>query len=247
MRLRALASCLIAWALFCVYSAGSLAADKKKPRGTEASAASGASASAPAQAAESGVLTGTGQIAVNGNTVRAGATILNGSTVAAGPDGDASIDLGPLGRIQLRPNTTIKLTFDTKSCRVIMERCGSYTQFVPAGVSALVKMTKSEMTEVSVARAEVRLKTAEGKETTLLNTEENKVLHDLEEVSANGEAAFTVNCCGDCAPVGGGFIAAPVWGIVGLIGAGASAAVGVVTGGPTGGPTSGPPRASPVR
>ncbi len=58
-----------------------------------------------------GRLTGTGRFTIDGDQAQNGATVLDGSTIATGPDSSATIELGPAGRIMLRSNTMITLSF----------------------------------------------------------------------------------------------------------------------------------------
>lgn len=51
-------------------------------------------------------------INVNGASAVTGASLLTGATIQTPADVGATIDLGPLGSVDLAPNTTIKLEFD---------------------------------------------------------------------------------------------------------------------------------------
>jgi hypothetical protein len=55
---------------------------------------------------------GNGAITVNGAPASTGATILSGAIVETPPGVSASIDLGPIGRIDLEPGSKIKLEFE---------------------------------------------------------------------------------------------------------------------------------------
>lgn len=57
-----------------------------------------------------GALNSTGSVNINGNKALSGASIFSGSTISTGPDGVATLDLRQLGRIIVRPSTTITLT-----------------------------------------------------------------------------------------------------------------------------------------
>src|SRR5215831_11130873 len=96
-----------------------------------------------------GTITFTGKVTIDGNPTQTGTGIEDGSTIATLGDGDASIDLGALGMIHLRPNTTIKLNVTQNSCQVLMQRCGSMTQDVPDGVSAEVHYDDAHHVEVA--------------------------------------------------------------------------------------------------
>ncbi len=51
-------------------------------------------------------------VLVNGNNVSSGATILTGSTIETGDQVGATINLGPLGSLDLAPNTRVQLSYD---------------------------------------------------------------------------------------------------------------------------------------
>jgi hypothetical protein len=54
---------------------------------------------------------GTGPVTVNGTSAISGATIFSDSTVTTGPKSSAVVSLGKLGRVELKSETTVKLTF----------------------------------------------------------------------------------------------------------------------------------------
>ncbi|MGB7926149.1 MAG: hypothetical protein WCF57_23110, partial [Pyrinomonadaceae bacterium] len=61
-------------------------------------------------------------IVVNGNNTESGATILDGATIET-PDGTgATIDLGPLGEIDLAPNTVAVINFSDGQIKVTLKR-----------------------------------------------------------------------------------------------------------------------------
>jgi hypothetical protein len=97
----------------------------------------GAAATALAQQAASGKLTTRGNqpITVNGISASSGATILSGATVETGDGIGATIGLGPLGTVELAPNTKIQLTFNrggsveatvTEGCLILRVKDGTY-------------------------------------------------------------------------------------------------------------------------
>jgi hypothetical protein len=74
-------------------------------------------------------------ITVNGIQTNSGATILSGATIETGDQVGATIDLGPLGMIDIAPNTKLQLTFNsdgtvsvtlTEGCLIIRVRQGTY-------------------------------------------------------------------------------------------------------------------------
>src|SRR5215831_4013094 len=142
MRLRAALSFLLAVVTACTLSLGSLAA---RDAGDRDSAQSPGGDPTPA-----GTLSGSGHITINGNPVQTGATVLSGNTIATGPDGNAIVDLGALGRIALRTNTEILLNLSYGNANVRLNRCGMLTQVVPPGVKGRVDVPHHERMRVSV-------------------------------------------------------------------------------------------------
>ena len=53
-------------------------------------------------------------ITVNGNSSVTGASILTGATIETGADTSATVNLGPLGTLDIAPNTKLVLTYDEK-------------------------------------------------------------------------------------------------------------------------------------
>ena len=51
-------------------------------------------------------------ITVNGVSANTGATILTGATIETGADTSATVNLGPLGTLDIAPNTKLVLTYD---------------------------------------------------------------------------------------------------------------------------------------
>jgi hypothetical protein len=51
-------------------------------------------------------------ISVNGNNAATGASIVTGATIETGNDQAATVNLGPLGTLDIAPNTRLVLTFD---------------------------------------------------------------------------------------------------------------------------------------
>ena len=51
-------------------------------------------------------------ITVNGNSATTGASIVTGATIETGADTSATVNLGPLGTLDIAPNTKLMLTYD---------------------------------------------------------------------------------------------------------------------------------------
>jgi len=77
-------------------------------------------------------------VTVNGVSASTGAAITSGATIETTADESASVELGPLGRVNISPNTKVVLTFD---------ETGAVKALVIAGCVTLVanKGTKGEV------------------------------------------------------------------------------------------------------
>jgi hypothetical protein len=67
---------------------------------------------APQQTAPSGELSVVGQVSVNGTNAISGATVFTDSAITTGQNSSAVVSLGKLGRVELMPNSSLKLTFN---------------------------------------------------------------------------------------------------------------------------------------
>ena len=120
-----------------------------------------------------GVLTViSGNVTVNGNPGQTGMTILSSSTISTDSDGDAVIDLGLLGRVELYELTIILLTLTP--------------------VQVYVK-SKCSKTSIRVIQGQVDVKSP--KSETLLDGDEETYGGSVECVS-NGGTDFIVDCSG---------------------------------------------------
>src|SRR5918912_1432238 len=63
------------------------------------------------QTGPSGELSVSGQVTVNGQNAISGATVLSDSTITTAANSSATVSLGNLGRVQLMPGTSLKLSF----------------------------------------------------------------------------------------------------------------------------------------
>src|SRR5262249_10081285 len=186
----------------------------------------------PGSPAATGMVIGSGELKVNDSRVMSGATITSGSIVSTGPDGDASIDLGPVGHLRLRPNTSVKLVFGDGSCEISMEHCGSLTAVLPDGISSQVNFKEEKLTQVAATKGEAvvdGVAMAEGGNAKTLHEGETRTYSKVAKVTARGDAAFSLNCCGDC-KVPPTLIGPPVYGIVGFVGAAAATVRGLTPG-----------------
>lgn len=91
----------------------------------------------PGQKAASGELSVSGQVTVNGQAAISGATVFSDSVVATGANSSATISLGKLGRVELFPNTSVKLSFNDANISASLE-AGRIQVATLAGTSAIV-------------------------------------------------------------------------------------------------------------
>ena len=59
-------------------------------------------------------------ITLNGQSVNTGASVLSGATIETGADQSATVNLGPLGTVDISPNTKVVLTFEKGSIKAVV-------------------------------------------------------------------------------------------------------------------------------
>lgn len=91
----------------------------------------------PGQKAASGELSVSGQVTVNGQAAISGATVFSDSVVATAANSNATISLGKIGRVQLFPNTSIKLSFSDGNISASLD-AGRVQVSTLAGTAAIV-------------------------------------------------------------------------------------------------------------
>jgi hypothetical protein len=91
----------------------------------------------PGQIGTSGELSVSGQVTVNGQSAISGATVFSDSTIQTAQNSSAVVSLGKLGRVELLPGTTLKLSFSDSGITSMMES-GRARFSVPAGIAATV-------------------------------------------------------------------------------------------------------------
>src|SRR5262249_6492156 len=182
----------------------------------------------------SGRLTWTGHLTIDGYEAQSGATVLSGNTISTGTDGNARIDLGSLGRFELRPNTTVTLTFGSEGVLVRMNGAGLVVHSSSASVTCLVKIL-GENSKVIVAQGQVKVDSAGDAQT--LNAGQEANFSQPSELNTIGEAVFTVETVGRerraAATVpseGGKYVSAGRYGVAAMIGVAGGVAVGIALG-----------------
>jgi hypothetical protein len=90
------------------------------------------------QTGPSGELSATGQVKVNGQNAISGATVFSDSTIETTAKGSSAVvSLGKLGRVEVLPDTTMKLSFTETSVSATLDS-GRVRFSTPAGVTATV-------------------------------------------------------------------------------------------------------------
>lgn len=142
-----------------------------------------------------GKVTGAGSITVDGGILQRSADVRNGSIIATAADADATIDLGALGKIEMRPNTLIRLAAGAGGLEVTVALCGSITQTVPAGVNSLLLFSPAKKAQLAVTRGVVTVDRENGERKSFAAGRQ-ALLYKLSGigVSGGGETAFTITC-----------------------------------------------------
>jgi hypothetical protein len=87
----------------------------------------------PGQAGPSGELSVSGQVTVNGQAAISGATVFSDSTVSTAQNSSAVVSLGKLGRVELLPSSSMKVSFNETSISGMLDS-GRVRISTPAGV-----------------------------------------------------------------------------------------------------------------
>jgi ferric-dicitrate binding protein FerR (iron transport regulator) len=182
--------------------------------------------------APAGKLMGTGHFTIDGEEAQPGASVLSGSTIATGPDGNAVVDLGSLGRIELRPNTTIKVAFANNSVSVSLDHAGSMAQSLPTGVAGQL-ILQGERARLSVVRGEVEVNSAGNART--LHAGEQSTFNNPAEVITTGDAVLVADRSSDKneddqTPSHGKYVSGGVVGVIAMAGVATAITAGIIAG-----------------
>ena len=90
-------------------------------------------------------------ILVNGNSVKSGTTILSGTQITTPAGVGATIDLGPLGRVDVAPDTKLTLNFTENSVNVELEK-GHVALTTNKGVNGMVKTLEGMISRTDPSR-----------------------------------------------------------------------------------------------
>jgi hypothetical protein len=89
---------------------------------------------APGTKAPSGELSVSGQVTVNGQKVISGGTLFSDSVIATAEKSSATVSISKLGRVELAPNTSLKINFTENSIVGLLEGGSAHVSTL-AGVS----------------------------------------------------------------------------------------------------------------
>lgn len=108
-----------------------------------------------AQQGQKGDLSVVGDVTVNGASAISGATVFTDSTIATGQGSSAVVSLGKLGRVEILPNSSAKLSFNESGMTVMLE-AGRTRLSTSSGTSASVT-TKDGTAVADINQANVFL------------------------------------------------------------------------------------------
>lgn len=89
------------------------------------------------QAGPTGDLSVVGEVTVNGTSAISGATVFSDSTLTTGENSSAVVSLGKLGRVELLPNSSLKLSFNETGVNGMLNQ-GRVRLSTSSGVNASV-------------------------------------------------------------------------------------------------------------
>lgn len=99
----------------------------------------------PQSAGPSGTLTVVGEVKVNGANAISGATVFSDSTVTTAKGSSAVVSLGKLGRVEVMPESTMKLSFDNSSITTGMLSAGRVRFSSSAGIAATAETANGKV------------------------------------------------------------------------------------------------------
>jgi hypothetical protein len=148
-------------------------------------------------------------VAINGAAAKVGQTVITGSLVRTGTDSHLSVEIGSLGRADYGRLTESVLTMTGKEIQSSMNKCGSITLTLLPGISGLVRIvhasdvgvwSERKEVDVRVTRGQALVKYGQGKEK-IMSAGDHKEFDEAIEVSAVGDAVFSVYCHEDHLPL----------------------------------------------
>lgn len=166
----------------------------------------------------SGDLSVVGEVSVNGASAISGATVFSDSTITTAQGSSAVVSLGKLGRVELLPNSSVKLSFNETGVSGTLDS-GRVRFSTPSGVAASV-LTKNANAVADTSQPNVFLVDVECGNT-IVNTQAGRVElrhgNTVKQVAAGtqdtaGQATPGTRCTRLTTPgmsgIGGGALAA---------------------------------------
>jgi len=95
----------------------------------------GVTSSTQTRTGPTGRLAVIGQVSVNGTSANSGATVFSDSTVTTAQNSSAVVSLGKLGRVEVMPSSSAKLTFSDTNISVAMLDSGRVRLSTSSGVT----------------------------------------------------------------------------------------------------------------
>src|ERR1044072_3948410 len=86
-----------------------------------------------------------GQVSVNGTSAISGATVFSDSTITTAARSSAVVSLGKLGRVEVLPESTMKLSFTDSSMAVSMLDAGRVRVSSSVGIGATATTNEGEI------------------------------------------------------------------------------------------------------
>lgn len=150
-----------------------------------------------------GMLTVKGPVLLNGNEAKTGMTVLDGSVIQTRTAGEAYIEMGAIGRVDVWEFTAITLKMSPNSVDVDLNKCGKgVTVTVPPNVSGVVHIldrgnvgtfTNYRETDVKCIKGQILVKYGTDKEK-ILKAGDHRDFDNAKDVIATGDAVFKVYC-----------------------------------------------------
>jgi hypothetical protein len=103
-----------------------------------------------------------GQVSLNGNAAAKGATILSDGSVTTGARSSAVVSLGKLGRVELLPDSTMKLSYSDSNFSLSMLSAGRVRVSSSSGVSATTTTEHAVITAKNDDKSEFTVDTTCG-------------------------------------------------------------------------------------
>jgi hypothetical protein len=141
------------------------------------------------------------QVYINNVEAKEGATVLSGSIMRTGTDSRAIVDIPSIGTADYGRLTESLLTLSEKNIDALLNRCGSITLTLQPGVTGTIRIIHRADVGVFSERKEVDVRVYRGQATvkraggdTVLDADDHEEYDDAIEVTATGDAVFSVYC-----------------------------------------------------